>query len=672
MNGPKDRRSYVWLLSLLLNISTAYANVIKLAIPGGEVRDIIYADANTAYAATQGGGIYRSLDGGSNWARLPNSPDRYVNQLAKGSAGTLYAATNGGVFLSMDSGGSWTRIFNDATTAIAVQPGTDNSLLWGAPGAGVYRMVGGSAPVLSSAGLANTGISSIAFDPAVVSTAYVGVSSPCNGGACLPESGTGVYRSTDGGINWSDITGNLGLKFVTGVAVTGDRTLFASTRRPDGCGLGGIHRLVSGSSNWINPADEADGMIYGAETVKVDQFDGASVWAGSCGLGLYRGVKSGSNWSFARQHTVGGGSSELLNASYAVGSASSSARVSVGVRGAGIFVSSNGRNGALTAWSEAVGLHALRATSFDISPIDAGVQYVGSMGAGVLRSTDYGTNWLRFNAGFPGLSGTSVPALLNVRALAAHPADLNKVAIVAGGFGGFPGGLFQANLGVWTQPAGGGTFLNPLGLIYVSSDDSVLVSNFDAQLQAGVFLGSASAGGWSQRIAGAGGGKLLQSHFIAHKSFLMMFASDDSAVASDGLGAVSTNGGSSWTYMGAAHTGFMRLGAYTLAERDGNYLVSSTNKGLFVSTDGGGSWTRVAIAGSPTIVFSGLAYYGSTLFTVSRSGGFYCSNNNGVSWANLSGLLPETPVFLDIKAVGGSLYLISDGAGIFSADPVCP
>lgn len=656
----------------------ASAAVIKLSIPGGEVRDIVYSTANSAFAATQGGGIYTSVNAGQTWSHLAASPARYVNQLAIGSTGTLYAATTAGVFSSSDGGGGWTRLFGDRVSAIAVQPGTDNTVLFGVPGAGVYRIIAGAAPVLSASGLGNTGISSIAFDPQTPTTAYLGVTSPCQDSICTPQDRIGVYKSTDSGATWTDITANLDVKFVTGITVTNDHTVFVSTRTPSGCGPGGANLLLRGAGNWLNPTVEGAGMVSGAETVKLDRLDGNSVWVGSCGIGLYRATFSAGHWTFARQHVPGNPPVDLLNAAYAIGSYAGSDRVSVAVRGAGIFTSASGRNGGSTAWSEASGLNALRATSFDVLPANAATMYIGSVGAGVLSSTNSGNNWNRFNTGFPNLAAVAgVPTLLDIRGVVGHPTDSTKVAAIAGGFGGFPAGVYQASAGTWSQvpgTSGGGVYLNPQGLVYSAGDDSLLVSNFDNQYQAGVFVGSGTTGGYVQRLPETGYGKIFRSQFPATKLFVLSSLPDNSVNASYGIGVRSTNGGLNWAWMSApGHAGFMSLVGYALAERDANNLLASTNKGLFGSADGGATWSRITVSGTATTVFSGLAYSGTNVFAVSRAGGFFCSTNNGATWSDLSATLPESPVFVDLQARGSQLYLVSDGAGVLlSSAPTCP
>jgi photosystem II stability/assembly factor-like uncharacterized protein len=669
---------FLSILAALCFSFVAHAAVTKLPIPGGEVRSIIYQDANTVYAATQGGGVYQSTDGGLNWSRMQSSPANYVNQIAIGSGNTLYAATRSGVFSSSDAGASWSRLFSGAASAIAIQPGSDDTLVFGVPGAGIYRIQGGGTPSLSVNGLSNTRVSSLAYDPANTSLVYAGIYSPCPDATCDPQPGTGVYRSTDGGQTWTDITGNLEPKFVTSLAVTSDRTLFVSTRDPRGCVKGGVHWLPEGSSSWVNPpggVGGADGEMGGAEFVSVDRFTNSEVWVGSCGIGLFRGVKQSGNWVFSRPHNVGQDPAILLNAAFAVGSSPDTARIVAAVRGAGLFTSADARQGAASVWTEASGLFAVRATAFHGSPVLSSTLYTGTRGAGVIRSLDSGASWSRFNDGFPGLSGTNVNTLLSIRELTAHPTDADKAAAIAGGIGGYPTGLFQADgsPGAWTQPAAGSQFANPIGLVYSSNDDTVVLSQFDNQgTAAGIIKGSASTGGFGRVLNSIGNGKLIASKLISNKIFLMTFGEDDDQQGGDGLGAMSTDGGNTWAIMDAEHTGFMRLGSYTLTEISATQVVAAADKGLFRSTDGGANWSRVDISGPSTTVFSGLAYENPSLFAVSRTGGFFCSRDNGVNWTDLGSSLPEIPVFVDLKALDGILYLVSDGAGVFAADPNCP
>jgi hypothetical protein len=64
----------------------------------------------TLFAATAGGGIYRSTNSGGNWTPATNGePDSFVSDIVvdPSLAGSVYAAGASGVFRSTDSGGTW-------------------------------------------------------------------------------------------------------------------------------------------------------------------------------------------------------------------------------------------------------------------------------------------------------------------------------------------------------------------------------------------------------------------------------------------------------------------------------------------------------------------------------------------------------------------------------------
>lgn len=676
LHGGIGLKRLAVLAATLMATLTAGA-VEKLPVPGGEIRDFVFTSASRVFAATQGGGIHISENGGATWARLESSPARYVHQFALGADNqSLYVATDEGVFVTIDEGVSWQRLFDDEAVTIAVRPGTSDSVMFGVPGAGVYRIEGGGTPQWRSDGIANLGISAIAFDPVNPDVVYAGSRAPCPDASCAAPFGVGVYRSEDGGLSWSDISSNLDLKFITGLAVTSDRTVFASTRSPAGCGAGGVNYLPFGSMTWANPSVETAGRLFGAERVVLDKQHTNTVWVGSCGLGLYRGVKAGGAWTFSRQHGVGAPPAELLNAAFSIGSSSFSPRAVVGVRGAGAFYSDSPRNGPASAWVESNGLYALRATSFAAAHAGPPSFVVGGTGAGVVHSSDGGNTWARANSGFPGLSGTAVPNLVNIRGLVFDPFDASTLTAIAGGFGGYPAGVFVNSGGAWSQPGAGGALLNPIGVDYVAGG-VIAASNFDNQFQAGIFTASVSDGVFTQRDWRTGFGRIYRSGFVPGLVYALSFFPDTgpSGDAQAGIGMVSSDNGASWQWMKATHTGFMHLGAYAFAERDGSKLVAATNKGLFASIDGGLNWARVTTEQAvDSHVFSGLAYVGNMLYAVSRTGGFYCSTDHGATWIDRSGDLPasERPVFVDLVTHADDLYLVADGAGLFKALAVCP
>jgi len=124
-------------------------------------------------------------------------------------------AAAGGVFESRDAGNSWTPVFDDQPVlnvgAIAAHP-TDSNIVYvgtgeanGAgysyDGDGVYRTADGGV-TWQHLGLAETRrIGRIAIDPVNPQRVFVAAA----GGVYVPDAFRGVYRSTDGGTNWTKV-----------------------------------------------------------------------------------------------------------------------------------------------------------------------------------------------------------------------------------------------------------------------------------------------------------------------------------------------------------------------------------------------------------------------------------------------------------------------------------
>ena len=93
--------------------------------------DVIYAGTGEGYFngdAARGLGIFRTTDGGANWARLPGTDNPnfyYVNDLVISPTGgeRLYAATSTGVWRSSDRGASWARVLTPVASGQPVNGG---------------------------------------------------------------------------------------------------------------------------------------------------------------------------------------------------------------------------------------------------------------------------------------------------------------------------------------------------------------------------------------------------------------------------------------------------------------------------------------------------------------------------------------------------------------------
>jgi photosystem II stability/assembly factor-like uncharacterized protein len=138
-----------------------------------------------------------------------------------GSVGTLaidpsnpriiYAGTQGGgVFKSLDGAASWVPaskgLINLDVRALAIDPADGNTLYAGASGIGTDAAVfkstnGGASWKAATSGVEAKEVFALAIDPSNPSIIYAGAD-------------TGVYKSVDGGTNWAATSAGLTHRFI--------------------------------------------------------------------------------------------------------------------------------------------------------------------------------------------------------------------------------------------------------------------------------------------------------------------------------------------------------------------------------------------------------------------------------------------------------------------------
>ena len=199
---------------------------------------------NTIYLGTAAGGVWKTIDGGAHWTPLTdNQPSLAVGSITidPNNHNTIYVGTGeenfsgdefygAGILKSTDAGATWKQM--GASTfaqvlgpqtggamigGIAVQPGNSNvvlasvSFFVGGTVGGVYRSTdaGFTWTEVSGAnapiGFAATGI---VFDPASVASP-TGATVYAAMGNLFGETANGIYKSADSGVTWSKLTTGL-------------------------------------------------------------------------------------------------------------------------------------------------------------------------------------------------------------------------------------------------------------------------------------------------------------------------------------------------------------------------------------------------------------------------------------------------------------------------------
>lgn len=633
--------------------------VIQFSSTSGEIRDLLQTGANTIFAATQGGGVYKSTDIGTTWVKLSSFNERYVWRLASHPSNLqlLFAATTRGLLRSLDGGSTWTPLTFDNVRAVAVDPFNQNHILIGVPGGGIYASTdGGNSLSLANSGLDSLDISALAFDPTQSNVVYAGLNSNGTGGW------GGVFKSTNGGtawLNWNNPNnnGSLGNKFVRALVVDSQGSVHAGTYSP--ITYSGRLYKQTASNGWSLGQE-----VYGVETIVLDKSTMGKLWAGTCNFGPWISNNYGDSWSQAVDPSK---DPDVYSTVYSIVTFQGSpGKALIGVKGLGLYQTLN--SGGI--WDLAgEGIKADRTKAIVQSPTNPNVYHMGLTGGGVMQSTDNGINWFDFNTG---LEVASVENNLNVVQLGMSKTNPNNIYAATHGRG-----LFRWDGTQWSRvsesglPNDSGTFLKPMGLLVDPVDDRIIYySLFDSGQ--GVYKRNI-AGTWSLvkpgPFSGAGASRIVMSPVDHSRIYALIF---------DDLPYKSADGGATWNKMNATHTGFMRLSFYALAENPLNpsIVLASTNKGLFKSTDGGDNWSRVeALSGLDSTILTGLAFspaVNGRVWASDLAGGYYCSNDSGTTWIAVTNS-PLDCAIADLQLIGGTLYLITDGCGVLKdTAPGCP
>jgi photosystem II stability/assembly factor-like uncharacterized protein len=247
------------------------------------------AQPNVFYMAPNNGGVWKSTDYGHTWNPIfDDQPTGSIGALAlaPSNPNIIYVgsgeglrrpdlSTGDGIYKSTDAGKTWQHLgLRDAQQigAMIVDPHDPNRVFVAAlghpygpnPERGVFRSLDGGATwqkVLYKD--ENTGAIDIAFNPSNSQIVYADMWSsrrpPWTTGGGYSGPGSGLYKSTDGGTTWVELTkglptwadhlGRIGL----GIAPSDPNRIYALVDAPK---LGGLYRSDDAGETWQRINDE--------------------------------------------------------------------------------------------------------------------------------------------------------------------------------------------------------------------------------------------------------------------------------------------------------------------------------------------------------------------------------------------------------------------------------
>lgn len=578
--------------------------------------------------------------------------------LCPGDPGLMYLGTfGGGVLRSRDEGRTWqpanTGLTNLAVSALAVDPRHCEIVYVAAFGSGLFKS-SDMARTWTALPAPLAAVLWLTVDPVRPHIVYAGL----NGGSA-------VLKSVDAGATWRTANRGLPADAVWSIQVVRSRpdTLYLVTSGS------GAFKSTDGGDSW-SPLP-LRGVLW---SLALDPRDDDRLYVGTNGDGVYRSDDAGA--SFAAAGSPGDGrvlslahDPGLAGVIYA-GTASGGVGVSrdfgvrftetapgprltlaLAVQDTGEVYAATGHDGVFRSGSygavwrtEAADamatISAQNVYALAVSPHDPSRIVAATNDGGLLVSPDRGTAWQTMGTGFSSRSS---------RQIAFHPDDPSTIYV-----GSFDGG------GLNVSRDGGATWTSRR----VGSPASYVWSTTVDRTTGDVFAGTVGEGLWRSTNGGDSFTRLAETLITDVRTI----ASDGARLLAGGRAGVhrSTDGGLTWTLALAA-----AVSNLTVDPRDASRVYASTQNGVYRSRDGGATFSAInsGLTSLRTSRGNGVTIDprdSEVLYVGTQGGGVFKSTTGGDTWRAVSQGLANLVVFaLAIDPTDPMVLYAGGSSGVF-------
>lgn len=584
-------------------------------------------NSNILFAGAPAGGVWKSTDGGNSWSTntdlLPNlgvssiaidpvNPDTMFIATGDRDAADTYSI---GVLKSVDGGQTWqttglSYAVNQSrrVTGIYINPKNTQEIIVSSRN-GIFRSTDGGSNFSNVQG---GSWQMLTFVPGASDTLFAG-----------SNSGGSIVRSTDAGVTWNYVTNGLPTNGVTRVelATTADDpnyvyALFSASNN----GLAGIYRSTDGGSTWtqqfsgsnmnlLHWSSSPGGNVSGGSTggqgwydlaIAVSPVDKDQIYVG--GVNIWRSINGGVSWSLSA-HWFGGGGAAFAHADQHYFIFEPGTNNFYAGNDGGVYMTSNGNN-----YTELCnGLHITQYYRIDISEADEELTIGGAQDNGT-HLNDAAT-WDRVRGG-DGMDNAISESNPNVMYAASQYGNFGKSTN--------RGQSFNASFNL--PPNGQGQWVTPF--VIDPTNDNILYVGYD-QL-------------WKSTNAG------------------LSFSQTSSSIAGNTAG----------------------IDVIAVAPSNNDIVYVGINSQVYRSLNGGSTWTQVNsnMSNTRSVTDIAISDVDPNHIWITKSGydagqKVFESVNGGMSWSNFSGSLPNLPVNTIIYQNGsnGAVYVGTD-IGVYYRD----
>ena len=249
---------------------------------GGRVTAVtgVPSQPRTFYMGTASGGLWRTTDGGESWQPITDG------QVPVGSSGAIAVADSDPNVIYYGTGSDGAR--SNVSTGRGVYKTTDSGDTW------------------SFAGLYDVGqIGQVRIHPTDPNTVWVAA----NGDMFKPSSDRGIYKTTDGGLTWSntlfvsDSVGAMDVEVHPGNPSIVYAWMNRIERKPwtiiSGSYDGGFYKSIDGGDSFEHMMNGLPGELIGKANMGVTAANPERIYAlveAKPGGGLYRSDNAGESW----------------------------------------------------------------------------------------------------------------------------------------------------------------------------------------------------------------------------------------------------------------------------------------------------------------------------------------------------------------------------------------
>ena len=606
-------------------------------------------DANTIYAGSASGGLWKTTNGGTSWFSLTDDlPSLAVGAVAlePGNPNVIYIGTGegafnadavygAGVFKSTNGGAtwsttglSWAQSQNRAINKIVINP-SNPQILYAACNrlaGGIFKSTNGGT---SWTQYHTDDVKDLIIHPDSLNVLY------CVNGDPWGDTANGVYRSTDAGVTWTRLSTGLPPALSMGraqlsMSASNRQTLYVGIAQTitGGAGLLGVYKTTNAGASWTLQANTPNfyaGQGWYNLVMAVHPTNPAIVY--SSGLDCYKSSDSGVNWTRKSFWNYSPSHSQYAHADhhdliFKPGDPNTILAATDG----GIYKSTNGGD-TWTPLNSGLATYQFYAMGNDV--LNSSVCYGGTQDNGTNKYTGSSTwAWvLSGDGGYCNVDYTNSNIVYAETQRGQHYKSTNAGSswfYIQSGISGYgawvtpvaldptnPNILYTATTRIYKTTNGGTSWSSISGDLSAYYVSTIAIAPSNPQV---IYVGCEGGGqvfkttnggtNWTSISTG------LPSRYITRAA---VHPSDPNTVYTTVSGYLSghvwksTNGGSTWTN---SSTGIPDIpcNVVVIDPNTPTTLYLGTDLGVYHSTDGGASWTDYS-AGLPNVVVDDLALH---------------------------------------------------------------